>query len=193
MLQALLIALATALLAFVGKQLVWPLLRSGWARLRLRHRTRNASRDVLAELDENISRLGKVQIGFIEQDNGGNERKVYRFGSAYSGLPSPEFPVLARSALFTSLRLLRRALDERARAIDDALGALERYDAIDRTKFREAWRGAMNPVMERMVLDDPGHRTNRANSSFVIDTDKEVQAMLVALQRLRAEVQGIAT
>ena len=52
-------------------------------------------------------------------------------------------------------------------------------------RFSDAWHGAMNPAMERMVVGDPAHQTNRANAKVIIDTDHQMSRTRAALAALR--------
>lgn len=190
---AIAVGLAVSFVAFLARQLILPAMARAvrWAR-----RPRDCRRLVdaaRAELDFNIERLESASLASREIEEDGTERVFYRFGSAYSGMPVPELPTLRRSALDALDLFGRRCLGPVAGSLDDALAAIARYEALDLERFAEAWHGAMNPVIERMVIGDPGHQTNRANAKVVMDADKLLSRTREVLVALRADIDARAS
>lgn len=187
---AIVVGLVVAFVGFIGRQLLLPAIRSLAAWIRRPRACRRLLDAARGELGVNIERLASASLASREVEEDGTERVFYRFGSAYSGLPVPSLPTLRRSALDALHTFGRRCLGDSAGLVDDALACLERFEGIDRDRFAEAWHGAMNPVMERMVIGDPGHRINRASAKVVMDTDKLMTATRDGLDALRCAIEA---
>jgi len=136
-----------------------------------------------ADLIEDLDRLAGASLATREPGEDGRERVVYRFGRGRIGR-APELPILRRAALDQARPLARWCLGNRAGLMDDAAAALDRYQTIDVDRFRDAWNAAMNPAIERMVVGDPGHLTNRANMKKVVDIDRQMSRTRAALSAL---------
>lgn len=188
LLLAIVAGLAVTLIAFLARQVLLPVLRAARRRLRRPHECRRLVEAARAELELNVERLEHASLATREWQEDGTERVFYRFGNAYSGMAVPNLPTPRRSALDELRANGRQCLGDAAGALDDAIAAIDRYDAIDLDRFREAWHGAMNPAMERMVMGDPGHQTNGANAKVVVDTDKQMAATRSALSALAAAI-----
>lgn len=128
---------------------------------------------------------------FKEEQPDGSVRTSYRFGSAYSSLSAPELPIIRRSSLDDLSAAGRKCLGSNGGALEDALGAIARYEAIDVEAFRNAWHGAMHPVVEHMVIGDPGHRTNLEHSRFAIETDQQMARTCKSHVILLGVIEGI--
>jgi hypothetical protein len=177
--------LVVAAIGFLGRQLVWPVIR----RASLRRHHRRECDALFCSLEEDltvtIDRLTAASLAERSTNEEGTERTFYRFGSDRGRRPVPELPLLRRGSLDAVRERCTDCLGTLAGLVDDAIGAADRYEAIDRDRFRDAWRASMNPVMERMVVGDPGHQTNRSNMKVVVDVDKDLshtRAVLIALR-----------
>jgi hypothetical protein len=140
------------------------------------------------DLDINIERLQAASLATREEQPDGSVRTVYKFGSGVRR-PPPTLPVLRRASFDDANRPeCRKVIDPLTGPLEDAIAALDRYASIDRDRFLMAWDAAMHPVMESMVIGDPGHQTNRANMKVVVDTDKEMSSTLSFLKNLRRAI-----
>ena len=192
--EAALIAIAVGLVvsfvAFLARKLFLPGLGRVGAWLRRPRDCRRLLEAALSELETNIDRLSSASLASREMQDDGTERVFYRFGSAYSGLPVPELPTLRRAALDDLNLFGRPCLGDAAALLEDVLAGVARYETVDRVRFADAWHGAMNPAIERMVIGDPGHRVDRANAKVVMDTDKVMTVAREALVTLRAAIEA---
>jgi hypothetical protein len=184
------VSLVAAFIAFLSRELLLPAVQNLRDALLRPRRCRRLLDAAWLELDVNIQRLAEVSIASQDVAEDGTERVVYRFGSSYSGLPAPELPTLGRRALGDLRSLGTRCLGSAAGAVEDALTAIGRYEAIDHDQFRTAWHASMNPVMERTVVGDPGRQVNAANAKAVMDTDRVVRATRAALADAKAGFAG---
>lgn len=184
------VGLAVTLIAFLSRQFFLPPATRLGAWFRRPGDCRRLLDTARSELQTNIERLASASLASREVQDDGSERVFYRFGSAYSGLPVPELPTLRRAALDDLNVFGHRCLGDAAGLLEDAIAAIARYEAVDRDRFRDAWHGAMNPAIERMVIGDRGHQVNRANAKLVMDTDKVMTATCEALVTLRRAIDG---
>jgi len=189
-LVAIAVGLVVSLIGFLARQILLPPLRRFGALFRRPLDCRRLLDAALSELETNIERLAAASLASREVQGDGTERVFYRFGLAYSGTPAPELPTLRQAALDDLNVFGRRCLGNAVGLLEDAIAGIARYDAVDRDRFTDAWHGAMNPAIERMVIGDPGHQVNRANAKVVIDTDKVMGVTREALVRFRNAIDA---
>ncbi len=190
---AVLAGLVVALVAFFARHVLLPVLQRVPRRALRSRQCHRLFEAALRELDLDIARLEKASLASREKQDDGTERVFYRFGSAYSSLAAPDLPIIRRAALDDLASGSRSCLGDRAGLLDDALVAIERYESIDIDRFRDAWHGAMNPAMERMVIGDPGHKVNRANVKVIIDTDRQMAKTRSSLCAFRDVLWAVAS
>ena len=131
------VGLILLIAGFVGRAMVWPQALRVWRRIAQRRRCRKGHPTLADELAGNLMRLGAVKIGSTQTDSDGSVRRIYRFGHS---LATPHLPTLTTA--LAEARCCRLCSPERAAALGRAVTAVERYQATDRERFRDAWRGA---------------------------------------------------
>jgi hypothetical protein len=181
--------LAVAATTYASRATLVPGMRKAWRRLRLKRDCRHAVEALRAELTEDIDRLAAASLARTERTDDGRERAVYRFGREGASR-RPELPTLRRTAFDRARLLAPSCLGSRAGLMDDSAAALDRYQAIDLDRFRDAWNAAMNPGMQRMMMGDPGHLANRTNMKKVVDVDRQMTRTRASLEALLAALPG---
>lgn len=139
-----------------------------------------------AELNLNIDRLDRFKSpSSLERHPDGTQRVVYHSGAAYADVLAPALPSVRTAILEDLLTEGKPHLADQPGPVGDALVAPKRYQKIDADRFRDAWYGAMHPLIMHMVPNDPNSRTNHDNAQYIITTDRTISAARSALISLR--------